>query len=60
MPTQTAKDPSAREKIIAVLKDWRVLAGEVLAVGGTPTRVGYRVSDDGIKTRISRKSGGEL
>jgi hypothetical protein len=35
MPTQTAKDPSAREKIIAVLKDWRVLAGEVLAVGGS-------------------------
>ena len=31
-----------------------------LVEGGTPTRVGYRVSDDGIKTRISRKSGGEL
>ena len=28
--------------------------------GGQPTRVGYKVSDDGTKSRVSRKSGGEL
>ena len=28
--------------------------------GGTPTRVGYKKADDGTKTRVSRKSGGDL
>lgn len=27
---------------------------------GKPTRVGYQIDDDGTKTRISRRSGGEL
>jgi large subunit ribosomal protein L24 len=28
--------------------------------GGKATRVGYRTNDDGSKTRVSRRSGGEL
>lgn len=28
--------------------------------GGQPTRIGFKVADDGTKTRVSRKSGGEL
>jgi ribosomal protein S17 len=28
--------------------------------GGKPTRVGYKMADDGTKTRVSRKSGGDL
>jgi large subunit ribosomal protein L24 len=27
---------------------------------GRTTRVGYRIGDDGTKTRISRRTGGEL
>ncbi len=27
---------------------------------GSTTRVGYRIADDGTKTRVARKSGGEL
>ena len=28
--------------------------------GGKPTRVGFRINADGSKTRVSRRSGGEL
>jgi large subunit ribosomal protein L24 len=31
-----------------------------LVEGGKPTRVGFRVNDDGNKVRVSRRSGGEL
>jgi large subunit ribosomal protein L24 len=32
----------------------------MLAEGGKPTRVGYKINDDGTKVRISRRTGKEI
>lgn len=32
----------------------------VVGTDGKPTRVGYKVKDDGTKVRVDRRSGGEL
>ena len=58
---ETNQGPRGAKEGGIVTKEGAIhVSNVVLAEGGKPTRVGYRIDDDGTKVRISRRTGKDI
>jgi large subunit ribosomal protein L24 len=58
---ETNQGPRGAKEGVIVTKEGAIHVSKVaLAEDGKPTRVGYRIEDDGTKVRISRRSGKDI